>query len=500
MAGAAVALAAVVVVVVLLVAGGGSSASPPPNAAARLVPAGTLAYVHVSTDRGRGSVAAAEKLAARFPSWKGLRGSLLARLTAPGCGAGVKDLKGREAALALVDGVTGIESLVLLDTGEDGPKTPAAARTCGPTTVRRLGRFLAVGTKGTVESAAALAAGKGRSLATDPAFRRATAGLPADRAVDGYATADGIRRILAAQGGIVGAAGVLLAQPGLQGTAFGLVAKGSSARITLHSALDPKVKRGTFSAFAPTLNAEVPAGALAYVGVRGLGRAVQRLLAATSSGAATGGVGAILESARSALKGAGDDLQARLVELLSGEVAVTLTPALPAPILTVVAKVSDEAAARRTMADLQAPLASLFSPSDDADSGVTPTFTDQEVDGVTVYRARLATGLELDYAVFDGKVVASTNVAGIQGVHGDAPRLAPSEAYRSVMGDGSSKSTTSLAFLDFSKLLRLGEQTGLDDSRAYQRVRRDLEKVRAVGAVSTGDADETTMQLELSIP
>jgi hypothetical protein len=58
---------------------------------------------------------------------------------------------------------------------------------------------------------------------------------------------------------------------------------------------------------------------------------------------------------------------------------------------------------------------------------------------------------------------------------------------------------TSVTFLDFSQLLRLGEQTGLNDSRAYQAVKDDLHKVRAVGALASGSGDESTVELVLEI-
>jgi hypothetical protein len=59
---------------------------------------------------------------------------------------------------------------------------------------------------------------------------------------------------------------------------------------------------------------------------------------------------------------------------------------------------------------------------------------------------------------------------------------------------------TSVVFLDFSQLLRLGEQTGLNDSRAYLAVKADLAKVRSVGASSTGSGEDTTTEIRISIP
>ena len=52
--GALLAAAVVAVVLVLAVGGSGSKAKPPADAAARLVPLGALAYVHLSTDGSRG--------------------------------------------------------------------------------------------------------------------------------------------------------------------------------------------------------------------------------------------------------------------------------------------------------------------------------------------------------------------------------------------------------------------------------------------------------------
>ena len=67
-------------------------------------------------------------------------------------------------------------------------------------------------------------------------------GLPADRVADAWASADGVRRLLAPQGGVLGAAGVLLDQPGLKGAGVGLVAHDKGARIVVRSELDPKAQ------------------------------------------------------------------------------------------------------------------------------------------------------------------------------------------------------------------------------------------------------------------
>ncbi|MDX6651161.1 MAG: hypothetical protein QOJ97_3112, partial [Solirubrobacteraceae bacterium] len=59
---------------------------------------------------------------------------------------------------------------------------------------------------------------------------------------------------------------------------------------------------------------------------------------------------------------------------------------------------------------------------------------------------------------------------------------------------------TSLVFLDFSQLLRLGERTGLNDSRSYLAIREDLNKVKAVGAAASGGDTESNTELLIQIP
>src|SRR5438067_8069510 len=86
--GGVVALVAIVVALVLALGAGGSSDPPPANDAAKLVPADTLVYVHVSLDRHRAATRRAADLAAQFPSWPALRDGIVGRLSAPGCRVG----------------------------------------------------------------------------------------------------------------------------------------------------------------------------------------------------------------------------------------------------------------------------------------------------------------------------------------------------------------------------------------------------------------------------
>jgi hypothetical protein len=445
---------AVVVVALAVVLGGDASGGAPASAAAKLVPADALVYVHLSTDRDRPATARAAKLAERFPSWPSVRDGLIRRLSAPGCPQGADALKSAdEAALALFDvgeGATA-NSLVLIDTGRE---RSGGDRRCGALRLGYVGRFLAIGQPESLRAARDLQAGRGKALADAPDYRRVLARLPEDRVADGWASRDGVRRLLAPQGGVLGAAGVLFDQPALKGAGFALSATDRGAKLVVRSVLDPK-RRGTggsgFKPFEPTLDESVPDGAMAYLGVSGLSGALARVLAAAGSDA----------QALAPLVGR---LDRGILDVFRGEAAVLLLPAVPAPVLTIIAKADDESAARRAVARLPAAVRRAFSAE-----------------------------------VFDGKVVVSTAPAGVRAVKDAKRSLAESPDFRAVAGGHPSR-VSSLVFLDFNRLLQLGEQTGLDESKAYQRVKDDLAKVRAVGAHSSGNATESTAEISLLIP
>ena len=93
-------------------------------------------------------------------------------------------------------------------------------RTFGTLVTAIIGDVLVIGQLQSVREAIELSTGRGDTLADDPSYQRAMEGMPADRAADAWATADGIRRLLAPQGGALGIAGALLDAPGLRATAL----------------------------------------------------------------------------------------------------------------------------------------------------------------------------------------------------------------------------------------------------------------------------------------
>ena len=140
-------------------------------------------------------------------------------------------------------------------------------------------------------------------------------------------------RLLASQGGAIGAAGALIDQPALQGAAISLTPKKNGAQVVVHSILDPKVAKQVprGKEFEPDLVGSVPKDAMAYLGLTRLDQAGQRLLAA---GLAGGGAGrqltTLLDRAQRDLsRRAGVDLEKDVLPLLQGEVALVAGPQRP---------------------------------------------------------------------------------------------------------------------------------------------------------------------------
>ena len=84
---------------------------------------------------------------------------------------------------------------------------------------------------------------------------------PTDRVLDAYASAAGVQRILVSRGGLLGALGVLLYQPALDGTAISVTPVTGGVQVLIHSALSPALKRlggAPTPPFRPTLQADAP--------------------------------------------------------------------------------------------------------------------------------------------------------------------------------------------------------------------------------------------------
>ncbi|MGN6872762.1 MAG: DUF3352 domain-containing protein [Solirubrobacteraceae bacterium] len=516
---AGVLTAALATALALVLLTGGSGPVPPATGAATIVPANALAYVSLSTDPGRPPVVDARRLAARFPDWPLLETATLNRLRSLVAGSSsaafatqIRPWLGKQASLALIAGPNGTaQPLVVLEVAQTA-RARAFVHRAGATPIGAydgsrimaypsgtelafVGHYLVAGPDAGVRAALDAARGRARGLSHDPAYERAVAGEPADRVLDAYLPAAGIKQLLATRTGVAGAIGALLDRPALQGAAISLSPSPSGARVQVHSVLGAAATREATRAFAPTLQSVLPSGSTLMLDVDGLGRAAPGLLSAAATAGIAGNVGPLLRRVGSALTAQGVKVS-RVVSLFDGETAVAISPG-PSPALLIVSRVRDQAAAQSELAALEGPITALFSPSGSA-GGQVPELADRVVGGATIHEVGLGPGLQLNYAVFDGLVVVSTSVSAIDGVAQRSHALASDAAYRATLPDQPAR-LSSLVFGDVSQLMALGEQTGLTSGAGTRALLPDLSKIRAIGLTSTSGDRDTTTELSLEI-
>jgi hypothetical protein len=518
---AAVGMVAVVVAVVLLVSSGGDD--PPSTAAAKLVPSNALVFLNVSTDSDRDGVKQAVALGGKLPAFRAVRSTIERRL---GSRQGpinfareVRPWLGDEAALAVLPtSGTVSESEIVLDVRDRSKAESFIKRSAGGSStteyrgvqIHRYGTVatafvsgdLVIAAEPVIHGAIDRSKGRGDSLAKTKLFQGAYDGLPAGRVIDVFISRDGVHRLLAPAGGVLGLAGTVVDQPALEAVGASVTASGGKAELKVHTALDQalaKATPATFKPFSPQLLSDVPSGALVYLGLAGLDRAAGRLLAlAGASGVNGAGLAQLTARARATLeRRTGVDLDRDVLSVLREEAALFVLPAVPAPTLAVVAKTPDEKRIREALAKLQLPLARLFAPPSTG-AGQAPTFQDRDIGGVDAFQLRLTPTVELDYAVFDGKLVIATSLAGIRRIKEHKQSLTDDAAFQSVLSSRPS-TVTSLVFLDFGQLLSLSERTGLGQDPAYLAVRDDLHRVRAVGVATSAGKDETTAEITIAL-
>jgi hypothetical protein len=502
----ALALVALVVLVAGLVVAGGGGATAPPDDAARLVPAGALAYVHLSTDPDRAADRRLARLAAALPTVTRLRDAVTAAISpqAFDLGRDVRPWLGDELAYAAVSPA---DSLVLAEVA-DRPRAEAlvarignlsgAAQyrgervlVAGPTAVAFVGDFLAIGTEAAVRAAIDRDQGDGARLSDLAAYEHAADGAPAERSILAYASAAGVREVLVPRDGLLGTLGALLDRPGL--VAAGAAVTAEAGGLRAHVRLAGGAPRD--AAFEPVLLERVPEDAAAYLGVRGALR-LARLLERLGAGGALGSVRDVLADE------AGIDLDRDLLAPLAGEVAIAVTGATEdaagsgggAPVVTLKARTADARRTESSLARLQEPLARRL-----ALPGTVPGFKPDTIGGLEAYTLRVTPELAPSYAVSGDGVVISTAPAGLEPPRGT---LAAAPGFEATVGSVPTQAD-SLVFLDLRQLLALGEQTGLTAIPGLATARDDLRRVRAVGVVVTQDPahpTDTNAELFLQIP
>ena len=458
----------------------------PAGGAAALVPTDTLIFLDVSTDPERDGD---KRLLETLRDLDAVR-SLLDRLPANfDLARDVRPWLGGEAAFALTDTGTPRANVLIIASVKDRPKAEGfLSRVVGAQTgtqwrgvvLRRfsnltaafVGEYLVIGQDDAVRETIDISKGRRGALTANPAYERVSSEQPGERSADAWASAQGVRRVLRPLSGVGGVLGAVLDHPRLQGVGASLVAEEEGIRLRL------RLARPAERPFEPELYERVPADAAAYVGINGLDDFA----------------GVLGQVRRLAEKGAGLDFERDLLEPLRGEVALSVTPRLPVPIVTLVARTSDEARTREALARLQPPLAEALTGPEAAGA-----FEPRDVDGTEAFALPVSRGFELIYAVSDGRLVVSTGEAGVEQALDPDGDITESEHFETTVGDPPDE-TEALAFVDLTELLALGEQTGLTGVPGFAALRDDLRRIRSAGAVVRREEPDTTAELFFEIP
>ncbi|HEX4008937.1 MAG TPA: DUF3352 domain-containing protein [Solirubrobacteraceae bacterium] len=518
------ALVAAVVLAGLAVAlsgggGSGSAAAASPRGAldraATVIPSDALADVSLALGGHRPPVAQALAVARRLPDFPLVYAAAVSKLGTIISGGRPVDVGtriapwlGDRASLALLDTTTATAGTLVVVAVTDRSAARAFVRSMGAAAHGRyrgiaieaypdgseltfLGEDLVIGQDASVRAAIDVATGHAPSLAKAAVYRRAVAGAPAGRALDAYASAAGVQRVLAGQGGVLGELGTLLSQPSLAAVAISVVPTSAGARLVIHSALSTKGSTASPS-FDPTLASVMPAGAGLLLDVTGLGRALPQVLDFGTASGATGGIGTLLSRLGSALTAEGVKVS-DIVSIFQREAAVGILKPGASPVLVVVARAPRAARTASELSRLEAPFARLF-----AAKGRAPAFHARPVAGVTAHQLVVDAGLQLDYAVFRGLVVVSTSLDGIAAVARPGPPLSRSAPFTAVLGDRPA-TVTSLVYADLAEIVAVAKQSGLSDGSLFARVLPDLRHVTGAGLTSSRGSGASTTQVTIGI-
>jgi hypothetical protein len=485
----------------------GSDCTPADDAIA-LVPADAYVYAHVSLDADSEQGRDATELVDSLPLIATGGGRLLAEefdLPAPDEFLRTsRSWGGNEVALALLPGSRGRAlPLALIEVTEAERAVNALGRVVGPDTdISTVGGFVAIGSPAAVRAAADLERDRreARSLSDNETAGEIRDLLPDDRVADAYVSAPGIRRLLAGRRGLASQLDTFTDFGASRGIAAAAVAHDDGLEVKLESVLDPKGAKqhpsffAAFPAFGSSLADQFPAATFAYLGIADPAETVDLLLRQAAT-VAPGIAEAFERLDRDLRREGGVDLRRGVLPLLKGQAAAGVSPGKGLPRLNFVFTGVDEQKARSAIARLQAPLVAALGPER---TGQAATFGEEKVGDVSVYSVRLSAALDLSYAVFDHKLIVSTNPMGVKRAIEGGETLQAQGDYQAVTSEAPG-SVSALVFLDLEGLVRLAEAIGLAQIEPYVVFKPDIEKLRALGVTIEGGDERLSTRLFLEI-
>jgi hypothetical protein len=195
------------------------------------------------------------------------------------------------------------------------------------------------------------------------------------------------------------------------------------------------------------------------------------------------------------------NLEQDILPLLTSQAAVAVEPSVGGsdavvagvPFVSLIVEEVDAEAATEALSQLQAPLVKALEPQRGLQA---PVFKEQEIEGVRVQSLTISPTVELTYAIVDGKLVLSTDPAGVRQVASGSSSLEDSERF-SMATENLPEEVSALLYLNLGGLLGVAEQAGLGEDPAYALFSGELRKLEglAVAVDRAEDAIDTKIRV-----
>ncbi len=422
-----------------------------------------------------------------------------------------------------------------------------------------VGGFLVLGTKNSVTSVIATDQGKGSSLADSSTAEEVRDALPDQHIAEVYVSRTGARALLAQ--GQFASFESFVNYRATEGAGAALVASSDAAEIDVHSVLDPaRAKKspgffGAFPPFEPDLTSSASANAYAYLGAGDPEVTIRSLL--LQAKARVPALVAGFKSLSAELRRLGKvNLERQVLPLLGSEASVALepvpqskpkhkgngkgtgnggkkgkgsngkgdggaqqqvptTPTTPAPptgaaggqsppgvlepiappYASFVADEVDEKHASDVLGRLEDPVSKALSrPA----GGNKRVFSNERIDGVDAHSLKLSPNVDLTYGLVDGKLVISTDPAGVGQVAKGSTHLDDSTLFQDAT-NGFPSAVSTLLYLNLGRLIKLAEQQGLAEDPGYALFASDIRKLRSLGVAVERGPDAIDTQARLAV-
>ncbi|MDP9227678.1 MAG: DUF3352 domain-containing protein [Actinomycetota bacterium] len=347
-----------------------------------------------------------------------------------------------------------------------------------------------------------LDAGAGDAPALEQAAQAAPRdALPDARFAEVFLSRQGVQQLLVGRTGISTQIETFIDYGATSGVAAGLIAHDDGIELNMISELDSELVKTSPSFFAelprfePGLVDHAGGRAIGYAGVGEVGPTLAELL--KNAGGAGSGLSTAVQTLSANLgRESGVDPLKDLLPALGGQAALIAEPTDGVPFASLVVDDVDEDKAKEALARLQGPL--LRSLNQGAGGRRLPRFEEKDVDGVKVNSVQISATVNLSYALFDERLVVSTDPAGIEQVRDASDTLAGSEGFN-MSSQRLPDRVSTLVFFNLNELFGQITRTDLVEDPFFANLSVLFENASSVGLGVDGDQDRIRSELFLAL-